>query len=151
LSGNKEDAMKQILIAGTMILGMGCAARAQAPAGVTDVVVCDVVRKPAPFDGKMVRIKGTVVVGFDEFVIKDAADPNCGFEVNAIWLQYPQGTKGKAGPASMLTIQPAHNFTGKYAHARGGDARQEQGLQAIRFTAGADAQQGRHVPWLRAL
>jgi hypothetical protein len=107
--------MKQILIAGTMILGMGCAARAQAPAGVTDVVVCDVVRKPAPFDGKMVRIKGTVVVGFDEFVIKDAADPNCGFEVNAIWLQYPQGTKGKAGPASMLTIQPAHNFAGKYA------------------------------------
>jgi hypothetical protein len=107
--------MKQFLIAATMILGIGCAARAQAPAGVTDTSVCDVVRKPAPFDGKMVRIKGTVVVGFDEFVIKDAADPNCGFEVNAIWLQYPQGTKGKAGPAAMLTVQPAHNFSGKYA------------------------------------
>jgi hypothetical protein len=99
-----------------MVLGMGCTARAQAPAPqVTDTTVCDVVRKPAPFDGKIVRIKGTVVAGFDEFVIKDAADPNCGFEVNAIWLAYPQGTKGKAGPAAMLTIQPAHNFTGKYA------------------------------------
>jgi hypothetical protein len=111
--------MKQFFVAGMMILGMGCAARpqapAQAPAQLTDTSVCDVVRNPAPFDGKMVRIKGTVVVGFDEFVIKDAADPNCGFEVNAIWLQYPQGTRGKAGPASMLTIQPARNFAGKYA------------------------------------
>jgi hypothetical protein len=106
--------MKQFLAA-MMILGAGCAARAQAQAPqVTDTTVCDVVKKPAPFDGKVVRIKGTVVVGFDEFVIKDAADPNCGFEVNAIWLAYPQGTKGKAGPASMLTIQPARNFAGKY-------------------------------------
>jgi hypothetical protein len=34
--------------------------------------------------------------------------------VNAIWLAYPPGTKGKAGPAAILTIEPARNFTGKY-------------------------------------
>jgi hypothetical protein len=76
--------------------------------------VCDVVKNPEALNGKIVRIKGTVVAGFDEFVIKDATDPNCGYPVNAIWLAYPPGTKGKAGPAAMLQIQPARNFTGKF-------------------------------------
>ena len=97
-----------------MISGLSCGLRAQAPAQVVDTTVCDVVKKPASFDGKMVRIKGTVVAGFDEFVIKDSADPNCGFPVNAIWLSYPQGTKGKAGPAAIVQIQPARNFAGTY-------------------------------------
>ena len=93
-------------------------------AQVTDTTVCDVVKNPASFDGKMVRIKGTVVAGFDEFVIKDSADPNCGYPVNGIWLSYPQGAKGKAGPAAMLTMQPARNFAGKVhaADAHAGDA-----------------------------
>ena len=103
--------MKRAAVLALAILGLALGARAQ----VTDTTVCDVVRKPAGFDGKIVRIKGTVVAGFDEFIIKDASDPNCGFEVNGIWLAYPQGTKGKAGPAAMLNIQPAHNFAGKYA------------------------------------
>ena len=77
-----------------------------------DTTVCDVVKKPEAFDGKIVRIKGTVIAGFDEFVIADATDPNCGYQVNAIWLAYPPGTKGKAGPAAMVVIQPAKNFTG---------------------------------------
>ncbi len=102
--------MKRYLVLVLAILGLSCALSAQ----VTDTTVCDVVKKPASFDGKMVRIKGTVVAGFDEFVIKDAADPNCGYPVNAIWLSYPQGSKGKAGPTAMLTIQPARNYTGKY-------------------------------------
>jgi len=105
--------MKHWAIAVLAILG--CGLRAQAPAQVVDTTVCDVVKKPAPFDGKMVRIKGTVVAGLDEFVIKDAADPNCGFQVNAIWLAYPQGAKGKAGPAAMVQVQPARNFSGQYA------------------------------------
>jgi hypothetical protein len=79
-----------------------------------DVNVCDVVKSPASFNGKMVRIKGTVVAGFDEFVIKDAADPNCGFQVNAIWLSYPQGSKAKSGPAAIVTAQAAHNFAGTW-------------------------------------
>lgn len=106
----KRTVMKRCVFLILAIFALAAYARAQ----VTDTTVCDVVRKPAPFDGKMVRIKGTVVVGFDEFIIKDAGDPNCGFEVNGIWLAYPQGTKGKAGPAAMLSIQPAHNFAGKY-------------------------------------
>jgi hypothetical protein len=103
--------MKRGLILAGLIFGFACGLRAQ----VVDTTVCDVVKKPESFDGKMVRIKATAFAGFDEFAIKDAADPNCGFPVNAIWLSYPQGTKGKAGPVAMLMIQPARNFTGKYA------------------------------------
>jgi hypothetical protein len=104
--------MKRDLILACMILGFGCDLHAQAAAPV-DTTVCDVVKKPEAFDGKIVRIKGTVIAGFDEFVIGDATDPNCGYPVNAIWLDYPPGTKGKAGPAAMLVVQPARNFTGK--------------------------------------
>ncbi len=107
--------MKRWIVGAFAVLGLACGLRAQAPAAVTDTTVCDVVKKPAPFDGKMVRIKGTVVAGLDEFVIKDAADPNCGFQVNAIWLSYPQGTKGKAGAAAMVQVQPAKNFSGQFA------------------------------------
>ena len=78
-----------------------------------DTTVCDVVKNPQSFNGKMVRIKGTVVAGFDEFVIKDSG-PDCGYQVNGIWLSYPQGTKGKAGPVAVVEVQPAHNFAGTY-------------------------------------
>jgi hypothetical protein len=105
--------MKRDLILACMIVGFGCDLYAQAAAPV-DTTVCDVVKKPEAFDGKIVRIKGTVIAGFDEFVIRDATDPNCGYPVNAIWLDYPPGTKGKAGPAAMLVVQPARNYTGKY-------------------------------------
>jgi hypothetical protein len=112
-----EGFMKRFMVLVGLLLAFECGLHAQAAgaaAGPVDVNVCDVVKNPASFDGKMVRIKGTVVAGFDEFVIKDASDPNCGFEVNAIWVAYPTGTKGKAGPAAMLTIQPAHNFAGAW-------------------------------------
>jgi hypothetical protein len=102
--------MKRSLVLAGLILGFGGGLYAQA----VDTTVCDVVKKPQAFDGKIVRIKGTVVAGFDEFVIKDSTDPNCGYMVNAIWLDYPAGTKGKAGPAAVVTVQPARNFTGKY-------------------------------------
>ena len=114
--------MKKVLILACMIsFGFGrdlyaqaAAAPTAAPqaAGPVDTTVCDVMKKPEAFDGKIVRIKGTVIAGFDEFVIADAADPNCGYMVNAIWLAYPPGTKGKAGPAAMVVIQPAKNFAG---------------------------------------
>ncbi len=102
--------MKRCFILACLVFGYGCSLGAQ----VMDATVCDVVKKPQAFDGKIVRIKGTVVAGFDEFVIKDSTDPNCGYPVNAIWLSYPPGSKGKAGPAAMLVVQPARNFTGKY-------------------------------------
>jgi len=103
--------MKRFVVLIGLLLAFGCGLHAQAAAPV-DVKVCDVVKSPASFDGKMVRIKGTVVAGFDEFVIKDATDPNCGFPVNGIWLSYPQGSKAKSGPVAIVTAQPAHNFAG---------------------------------------
>jgi hypothetical protein len=105
--------MKRFIVLIGLLLAFECGLHAQAAAPV-DTTVCDVVKNPASFDGKMVRIKGTVVAGFDEFVIKDAADPNCGFQVNGIWLSYPQGSKAKSGPVAIVTAQPAHNFAGTW-------------------------------------
>jgi hypothetical protein len=76
------------------------------PAQVTDTTVCDVLANPQSFDGKIVRIKGTVIAGFEEFAIKG---PDCNQMVNAIWLAYPEGTKGKAGPAAFLRLQLGKN------------------------------------------
>jgi hypothetical protein len=107
--------MKRSIVLIGLLFAFGCGLHAQAaapPAGPIDANVCDVVKNPASFDGKMVRIKGTVVAGFDEFVIKDATDPNCTFQVNGIWLSYPQGSKAKSGPVAIVTAQPAHNFAG---------------------------------------
>ncbi len=109
--------MKRLVVLISLLFGFGCGLHAQAAApaaGTIDVNVCDVVKSPASFDGKMVRIKGTVVAGFDEFIIKDATDPNCGFQVNGIWLSYPQGSKAKSGPVAIVTAQPAHNFAGTF-------------------------------------
>jgi hypothetical protein len=107
--------MKRFIVLMGLLMAFESGLHAQAaapPAAPVDVAVCDVVKSPASFDGKMVRIKGTVVAGFDEFVIKDATDPNCGYLVNGIWLSYPQGSKAKSGPVAILTAQPAHNFAG---------------------------------------
>ncbi len=105
--------MKSSFVLFGLILAAGSSLHAQSAVPV-DVKVCDVVKSPAQFNGKMVRITGTVVAGFDEFVIKDVPDSNCGFQVNAIWLSYPQGSKAKSGPVAMVTVQPAHNFAGSY-------------------------------------
>ena len=137
--------MKNGLILACMILAFSCDLYAQAAAPV-DTTVCDVVKKPQAFNGQIVRIKGAVVAGFDEFVIKDSTDPNCGYPVNAIWLAYPPGTKGKAGPAAMLVIQPARNFTGKFTPAartpvtlvKSKDFKQFDSLLAQKHEKGAD-------------
>jgi hypothetical protein len=110
-------SMKRFIVLIGLILACECGLHAQAAApaaGPVDVNVCDVVKSPASFDGKMVRIKGTVVAGFDEFIIKDSTDPNCGFQENGIWLSYPQGSKAKSGAVAMVTVQPAHNFAGSW-------------------------------------
>ena len=78
-------------------------------AQATDATVCDILKSPQSFDNKIVRIKGTVVASFDQFVIHDA---DCGQDVNGIWLSYPQGTKAKSGPMAMVELKPAHNFGG---------------------------------------
>jgi len=96
--------MKRMLVMALLAAGAMCA-RAQA----VDATVCDILKNPASFNGKTVKVKGTVVAGFDQFAIRGA---DCGQRVDAIWLEYPEGTKAKAGPAAVLELQPAKNFAG---------------------------------------
>lgn len=94
--------MKSFVAALVLILGTSLLASAQ----ITDASVCDVLANPSSYNGKIVRIKGTVQAGFDDLVIKGSG---CGQAVNDIWLEYPQGTKAKSGPLAILRLQLAHN------------------------------------------
>lgn len=96
--------MKRLLAVG-LLSASACCLCAQA----IDTTVCEILKNPPAFNGKMVRIKGTVAAGFDQFIVKGA---DCGQPVDAIWLSYPEGTKAKARPAAMLQLQPAQNFAG---------------------------------------
>jgi hypothetical protein len=100
--------MKRLLV----LALFACACASGAYAQAVDTTVCAVLKSPKSFDGKIVRIKGTVVAGFDYFLVKDSSP--CGYQIDGIWLSYPQGTKGKAGPVALVQIQPAHNFAGAY-------------------------------------
>lgn len=91
-----------------LMAGFSCCLHAQ----VVDTTVCAILKDPASFNGKMVRVTGTVVANLDQFVIKG---DGCGQLVSDIWLSYPEGTKGKAGPAVMVRVQPAQNFAGTVA------------------------------------
>jgi hypothetical protein len=75
-------------------------------AQVVDSTVCDILANPSSFDGKIVRIKAVAIAGFEEFALKGEG---CNQMVNAIWLAYPEGTKGKAGPAAFLRLQLGKN------------------------------------------
>lgn len=75
-------------------------------AQATDATVCDVLSHPENFNGKIVRIKGQVVAGFDQFQLQDY---KCTAHSGAIWLAYPEGTKAKSGPAGMVSFQLSHN------------------------------------------
>jgi hypothetical protein len=75
-------------------------------AQTVDVSICDILTNPQSFDGKIVRLKGMVTAGFDEFALKDAG---CNQPINAIWIAYPEGTKGKAGPAAFVQLQLGRN------------------------------------------
>jgi hypothetical protein len=94
-----------------LVMAMSGAAKAQ----VVHATVCEVLAKPASFDGKIVRIRGTVIAGMDEFAIRDKS---CGAAVNGIWLGYPAGTNGKAGPAAIVQMGPAANGPAPRAAAR---------------------------------
>jgi hypothetical protein len=98
--------MKRILLlAGLMVCLMSAS---PLKAQIADATVCDVLASPQSFDGKIVRIKGVVVAGFEEFAIKGTG---CNQDLNAIWLDYPEGTNGKAGPAALLRLQLDKNHS----------------------------------------
>lgn len=101
--------MKRLL----MLALVAAASVASLHAQAVDATVCNIVKNPVSFNGKTVRVKGVVFAGFDSFVIKDPSG-ECGFPIDSIWLDYPQGTKAKAGPVAVLHIQPAHNYAGTY-------------------------------------
>lgn len=98
--------MKRILIAIVCLLIGAGAASAQ----IVDARLCDILAHPMDFNGKMVRVTGTVAAGFDEFIIRDTS---CKQSVNALWLDFPAGTKAKAGPAAVVTLQLAKNSPGQ--------------------------------------
>jgi len=100
--------MKRIFVVALFVCAFACGVHAQA----VDTTVCAVLKNPKSFDGKIVRIKGTVVAGFDQFSVKDS-EP-CGYPVDSVWLSYPPGTKAKSGPLAILQLQPAHNFAETY-------------------------------------
>jgi hypothetical protein len=60
--------------------------------------VCEVTQSPASFDGKMVRLRATVVSGFEAFGIRDPSNDKCA----TIWLSYPGG-----GPVASTSFGPA--------------------------------------------
>ncbi len=94
-----------------LALAACCAFSCGLYAQVVDTTVCDILKAPQSFNGKIVRIKGTVAAGFDQFVVKG---PTCGQFVDAIWLSYPVGTKAKSGAAAIMEMQPAKNFAGTF-------------------------------------
>ena len=98
--------MNRILIAIVCLLVGSGAAGAQ----TVDAKVCDILAHPKDFNGKTVRVTGIVAAGFDEFVIRDTG---CKQSVNSIWLAYPTGTKAKAGPVAVITLQLAKNSPGQ--------------------------------------
>jgi hypothetical protein len=92
------NSVKKSLVVAYFCFVMACISAAQ----IVDTTVCDVLANPQSFDGKTIRVKGTVVAGFDEFIVKGSG---CNYPVSAIWLAYPEGTKAKAGPAVFLQLQ----------------------------------------------
>lgn len=99
---------------GLLAIGLACAFSCSLRAQVVDATVCDILKNPQSFNGKTVRVSGTVSAGLDNFVIKGAG---CGQALNAIWLSYPEGAKAKSGPIALLQLQPARNFAGTVTSA----------------------------------
>ena len=98
--------MKRYLGLALFLFVAACGLQAQ----TVNTTVCNVLNNPKAFNGKMVQIKGTVMASFNQFVLTDG---NCGQQVNGIWLDYPAGSKGKAGALVKITIQPGRGFAGK--------------------------------------
>jgi hypothetical protein len=95
--------MRRILYAPLLLLlVLPSAASAQ----VVDVAMCDVLSHPVAYDGKLIRMKGAIAVArFDEFVVEGSGCSSS----EGIWLDYPAGTKAKAGPVALLRLQLAKN------------------------------------------
>lgn len=108
-------AAAALLLSGVVLRGaaVGQSAAATPPlaAAVPTLVAvapCDALRDPAAFNGKMVQMQATVQAGLDDFLIRPGTCtvPAIGSPL-AIWLDYPEGTHAKAGPAVRVTLAAA--------------------------------------------
>jgi hypothetical protein len=92
-----------------MIAGVASAAAQTAP---VDATVCDISNHPSRYDGKIVRVTGTVQTDFESFILR--AD-SCS---TPLWLAYPAGSRAKAGPAATITLALAANAKGDAGKVR---------------------------------
>ena len=106
------DCTREPLMKRLFHIAFFCLLAVSLHAQAVDTSVCDILKDPQSFNGKTVRIKGTVSSGFDEFIIKAEG---CKYHIGGIWLAYPEGTKAKSGPVALLQLQPASNFAGTVA------------------------------------
>jgi hypothetical protein len=96
--------MMRGVLALSLFGAMAASLHAQTPA-VVDATPCDVLQRPADFNGKTVRLTGTVQAGFDDFALRAPGCTGLPFAVpQAIWIDYPKGTHAKAGAAMRITL-----------------------------------------------
>jgi hypothetical protein len=69
-----------------------CAGRQQAPGAAPAArSVCELAKTPETLNGKIVSVRGRVLIGFEEFMFSTA---DCASrKVNGIWLEYGRGPK----------------------------------------------------------
>lgn len=80
------------------LASVACLLVGSAAAKPVPTSVCEIARSPASFDGKLVRLRATVVSGFEVFGIEDPGNKKC----DMIWLSYPGG-----GPVASTSFGPA--------------------------------------------
>lgn len=55
-----------------------------------DASVCELARRPAAFNGTMIRVRARIEIGVEDFKLSDACT---GRAIDAIWLEYGRGPK----------------------------------------------------------
>jgi hypothetical protein len=86
---------RQVFLGLLAVMALCAAPSVQAHGKVTDATVCEVAKDPAAFDNKFVRLRATLVEGFEISAIEDPQNRKCG----ALWFTYPG-----SGPEAMMSI-----------------------------------------------
>ena len=85
-------------------------------ANVVSTSICEIARSPETFNGKMVRIRGQVLIAFEDF---ELPAENCdGRRIDGVWLEYGRGPKrqpttwccGDMVPRDVLAILENTDF-----------------------------------------
>ena len=81
-----------------------------------EVSLCDLARRPAEFNGTIIRMRASIDIGFEDF--KLSAGDCSGRVIDAIWLQYARGPKkqptiwccGDLTPRDSINVVPDAEF-----------------------------------------